>query len=45
MHNELRELLWSLSNLEDVAMLGSNKAIVGAMAILALGIVAAVLLG
>lgn len=42
---ELRELLWSVSNLEDITMLGSEKAIVGAIAILVLGIVAAVLLG
>jgi hypothetical protein len=45
LHIELRELLWSVSNLEGITMLGSNKAIAGAMAILILGIVAAVLLG
>ncbi|MBT3094511.1 MAG: hypothetical protein KME58_16645, partial [Candidatus Thiodiazotropha sp. (ex Lucina pensylvanica)] len=48
LHNvyiELLELLWSVSNLEDITMLGSEKAIVGAIAILVLGIVAAVLLG
>jgi hypothetical protein len=45
LHIALRELLWSLSNLEDITMLGSDKAIAGAIAILILGIVAAVLLG
>jgi hypothetical protein len=45
LHIALRELLWSVSNLEDITMLGSEKAIAGAIAILVLGIVAAVLLG
>jgi hypothetical protein len=45
LHIELRELLWSVSDREDITMLGSDKAIAGATAILILGIVAAVLLG
>jgi hypothetical protein len=45
LHIALRELLWSVSNLEGITMLGSDKAIAGAIAILVLGIVAAVMLG
>jgi hypothetical protein len=37
--------VWSMSTLEGNTMLGSDKAIVGAIAILILGIVISVLIG